>query len=320
MISTQYSIAIPVYERIYGFEEALNSALQVNECNEIIICDDCSPNSILFKNILNRFTDKRIRYYRNEYNIGLFNNWNNCIQLASGEYISILCSDDLIAPNIFQLFEIARNNSDEIDVFFGTFSTFHQSTDDAKIVKQFPEGRVDSEWLFRDLADKGPGFPVLTIAKRSKLLKYPFIGSPHSGNDWLWIYSNASKLNLYACKYPLSYWRRHEDQDAVKRQAITQDCWPMMYDNASKAVLNPNISSKLKRRAVGFLLSCLINDKVSKGFWYNKLSRGEDFFMARAKEICLSNWLLSRIIAERRFWPVYYNLGRLFRKAGIYPS
>ena len=39
-----YSIVIPVYQRLLGFDEALRSALDVAGCGEIIVIDDGSSH------------------------------------------------------------------------------------------------------------------------------------------------------------------------------------------------------------------------------------------------------------------------------------
>ena len=42
---------------------------------------------------------KNFTYIRNSHNLGMFKNWDKCIDLANGKYISILSDDDLLAPN-----------------------------------------------------------------------------------------------------------------------------------------------------------------------------------------------------------------------------
>jgi hypothetical protein len=44
------------------------------------------------------FPDSRLRFERNERNLGLFGNFNRCIELARGSLIHILHSDDTIPP------------------------------------------------------------------------------------------------------------------------------------------------------------------------------------------------------------------------------
>src|SRR6185369_17120096 len=42
--------------------------------------------------------DSRIRYFCNETNVGPRENLNRCLQHATGDYVKILCADDLLEP------------------------------------------------------------------------------------------------------------------------------------------------------------------------------------------------------------------------------
>jgi len=66
---------------------------------ELVVVDDCSPEPL--NEIVNSFQDSRIRYYRNEQNLGgqnLVRQWNHCIQFATGDYIVLAADDDLYKP------------------------------------------------------------------------------------------------------------------------------------------------------------------------------------------------------------------------------
>lgn len=93
------SVLIPTYNRPHYFELALQSVLQQTYKNiEIIVCDD-STNDETFKLIqpyLINYT--HIRYYKNEVNLGQFENDIQCMELAKGEYVNFLMDDDLFHP------------------------------------------------------------------------------------------------------------------------------------------------------------------------------------------------------------------------------
>lgn len=319
-----YTIAIPVYMRILGFRSALESALSVEGVSEILVNDDNS-NHTKFEDICNSFKDGRIKYFRNKENIGLFANWNKCIELASGDFVSILCSDDLIAPNAYTLFNNAYKNNKDIDVFFGTFATFTNDKSDAVLCRDYKAGKMKGIALLEDAILNGPCFPVLSIMRKSAILKYPFVAKPHSGNDWLWIYSNAMALNLYATSETINYWRRHPDQDAVKSQSITTDCWPIMFRAAHDqlATINKSLSDKALKRSKGVILNWLINDFKSRTGYFKRFLGNEgksNIFLVESKEIISNDWLLKKILAAKESSFLYYNLGRLIRKIGYYPT
>src|SRR5678816_3967583 len=47
---------------------------------------------------LQRISDPRARILRNERNVGLFANFNRCLDEARGQFVRILCSDDVLEP------------------------------------------------------------------------------------------------------------------------------------------------------------------------------------------------------------------------------
>lgn len=88
------SILIPTYNRPEKTLRAVYSALQQNYSHIEVIVTDNSDNDQT-KNLLESIiSDKRLRYYKNETNIGLLNNWKKALGLAKGAYIKILFSDD----------------------------------------------------------------------------------------------------------------------------------------------------------------------------------------------------------------------------------
>ena len=95
------TIAIPTFNRPNFLKEALYSA--VNQSTkiyyEIIIIDNSFEEEII-KNVDKLITSysnfENIKFYRNKTNIGMFANWNECLQKAQGEYITLLNDDDLL--------------------------------------------------------------------------------------------------------------------------------------------------------------------------------------------------------------------------------
>lgn len=103
------SIAIPAYKVTY-LQEAIDSALQQDYAHiELIIVNDNSPYNL--DEIVKHYSDKRIRYYKNEKNLGktsIVHNWNKCLSFAKGEFFVLLCDDDILKPNfVSELIKLA---------------------------------------------------------------------------------------------------------------------------------------------------------------------------------------------------------------------
>lgn len=324
MMPPEYSIVMPVYRRVYGFEEALQSARDVTGCTEILVVDDNSDHGE-FEAICRAAGDPRVRYVRNEANIGLFGNWNRGIELARGRFVSVLCSDDLICPDAYTRFLEAYRADPAIDVFFGSFCTFSRHVDDAVLLRRFPAGPMKWTDLVADAIDHGPAFSVLSIIRRSKALQMPFVAHPHSGNDWLWIYGNAAQLRLQADDRPINYWRRHPDQDAEISHRITTDCWPLMYVKMAqqlRAVGDPRAKQAM-RCAQGVVLNWLLNDYRERDNHYPRLLDDDarsHLFLSAALDVVGTRGLLAGLLRRRRGAALYYHLGRIARKLRYYPS
>ena len=95
------TIAIPTYRRVELLKEALLSVINQKDYsnyNIIVVDNDDSENRDVEKMIL-ALNSEKISYYKNEKNIGVFGNWNRCIELADGEYFSLLNDDDWLENN-----------------------------------------------------------------------------------------------------------------------------------------------------------------------------------------------------------------------------
>lgn len=98
------SVMLPVYNGSRYLSAAIESLLcQTYKNIEILISDNCSTDST--QSIVERFMlqDQRIKFSRNETNLGTIANHNRCMAMASGEYIELFGHDDILNPNCIEL-------------------------------------------------------------------------------------------------------------------------------------------------------------------------------------------------------------------------
>lgn len=92
------TFAIPFYSGIEYLRQAIDSVLAQTLSNwELIVVDDAGPSPEA-ERLIESHNDSRIRYYRNENNLGLAKNWNRCLELSNSKYTTILHSDDRLKP------------------------------------------------------------------------------------------------------------------------------------------------------------------------------------------------------------------------------
>jgi len=92
------SICIPTYNRAGMVGKAIDSALAQSYTNiEVLVVDNASGDDI--ESVIAGYDDSRLQFFKNKENLGLFGNFNRCIELSKGKYIHILNSDDYIDSN-----------------------------------------------------------------------------------------------------------------------------------------------------------------------------------------------------------------------------
>jgi glycosyltransferase involved in cell wall biosynthesis len=126
------SICIPTFNRSDLLKKTLISVMrQTAKLYEIIVADNCSDDDTA--DVAKSFPG--VMYYRNERNLGLAGNSNRCIQLAKGDFVTILHSDDLIAPHWHEywLSVLSRYKNSDVAVFFSSIFTI-DSYERAKVV------------------------------------------------------------------------------------------------------------------------------------------------------------------------------------------
>jgi glycosyltransferase involved in cell wall biosynthesis len=103
-ITPSVSVLIPTYNYAHFLPECIESVLaQTFTDFELIIVDDQSSDNT-DEVVQPYLADPRVRYYKNEKNLGLVGNWNQCLHYAKGLYIKFLMADDLFVPTLLEKF------------------------------------------------------------------------------------------------------------------------------------------------------------------------------------------------------------------------
>ncbi len=95
------SVCIPTYNDAAFLPYALASVLaQSYPRIEVVVGDDGSSDET--PAVVASFADPRVRYHRNERNLGQFANVNACIQRSAGDLVSVYHSDDVYDETIVE--------------------------------------------------------------------------------------------------------------------------------------------------------------------------------------------------------------------------
>ena len=92
------TFAIPAYNRPRLLAEALSgiAAQTLSVDYEVVICDDGGLEET--RNLAAQFPGGRCAYFRNDPPLGGVGNWNRCLQMARGQWVTVLHEDDALYP------------------------------------------------------------------------------------------------------------------------------------------------------------------------------------------------------------------------------
>lgn len=115
MTNPLVSILMPVYKTAPYLKEAMDSILsQTFKDFELIVLNDCSPDNA--DEILDAYDDPRIVRYKGETNMGLSNVLNAGMDMARGQYIARMDSDDISLPDRLEVQVKYLEEHPEIDL------------------------------------------------------------------------------------------------------------------------------------------------------------------------------------------------------------
>ncbi|MDD3436210.1 MAG: glycosyltransferase family 2 protein [Candidatus Gastranaerophilales bacterium] len=120
------SAIMPVYNTKEEYlQEAIESILnQTFGDFEFIILNDCSTTNV--EEIILSYKDKRIKYYKNEVNLGISESTNKLISLSQGDLILMSDHDDISLPQRFEKQIKFMDEHFDVGVLSGWFEFYPQ--------------------------------------------------------------------------------------------------------------------------------------------------------------------------------------------------
>lgn len=191
------TIAIPTYNGKDTIGNMLDLLIpQIEDDVELIISDNCSNEDSI--EVIDTYLElcPKIRYIRNDENIGADANFLQCLRLARGKYIHLLSDDDILVPGALKrILYFLRNNEDMGLVYLETGNYYIKYTSDKSCIlpKDFTNFDICSsdKILFMNYAHHYWGFVSSFIINSREFRK---IENPerYIGSYWLQSYIHIS--------------------------------------------------------------------------------------------------------------------------------
>lgn len=206
-----FSILIPAFKRQY-LEECLTSVLNQSFSDfEIVILDDYSPENLL--EVVSRFSDKRIRYYKNDKNCGAINvieNWNKCLSYAQGDYVMCIGDDDMLSADCLEKYNNAIQNHPDIDVFHCRSYIINEKSENVSMTPSWPEYETVYDNIWHRIFHYREHFIGDFLFKRTSLIdKGGFYHLPLAwASDDITSYIAMANKGVVHINTPIFYYRR----------------------------------------------------------------------------------------------------------------
>lgn len=214
------TVAIPVFNQRAFIERSVTSALDQGAA-EVVVVDNHSTDGTW--DVVQKFAATGVRLHRNERNLGLFGNFNRCLELASGTYLRLLAGDDALPRNCLAA-EIALMERNPDVAMLSTRGLFvdEQGTPMGTFADDFPPGLYAGRefahaWLeyYVHYRRNALNYPSGVLLRRASLTGVRFDERLKTGGDIDFYLQLLERGNLAIDRALGAYVTRHRSQAHV---------------------------------------------------------------------------------------------------------
>jgi glycosyltransferase involved in cell wall biosynthesis len=227
-VPPRVSLGLPVYNGEKYVATAIESILaQDFEDFELVITDNASTDGT--EEICRTFaaSDERIRYHRNERNLGACANFNRCLELSSGEFFKWCACDDYLSPNFVGACVRTLDTNTKAVLAYATTQSVDQDGNPIPLVGKTMGEKTDLHPArrYRDiLCNKGTCFEIFGLF-RSEALKRSSLHRPYYGSDFALIAEIALLGQLVHAREAIFYNREHADRSINIADKMARVAW-----------------------------------------------------------------------------------------------
>lgn len=219
------SVIVPAYNSEQELKACLDSLVEQTEKDiEIIVIDDGSTDKSIEIEEEYKNNYPNIRVYRNKENLGQSETRNRGIQLAEGDYIAFLDSDDYVNPEMYEeLYKAAiDNNMPELIV---TGLTFVKGDEYRKCNLSFigkqPSTIIHPQETPDQVFFESPSL-CNKLFRKDTIKNYPFL-KVSAWEDIAFSFSKFLEANTVVIKPTLNYFYRRDINSGVSAQNFKEN-------------------------------------------------------------------------------------------------
>ncbi len=208
----KFSVLVPLYNTPDSFLKAMIESVQAQTYKnwELCLADGSDSGHSFVGEICKKYADgdRRIKYEKLEKNLGISENTNACIRMATGEYIALFDHDDLLHPSA--LYEVMRAICEHgADFIYTDENTFSEEPRDSYNPHFKPDFSPDTLRSYNYICH-------LSAFSRELLDSVGYFRSEYDGSqDYDLILRLTEKAKkVFHIRKILYYWRAHKNSVA----------------------------------------------------------------------------------------------------------
>jgi glycosyltransferase involved in cell wall biosynthesis len=201
------SVGLPVV-KIEFLESAIKSVLnQSFKDFELIILNNGSPHNV--KEIVDKFTDDRIKYYENNEMIPIIENWNKVLNYASGEYFVLFSDDDIYEKDFLSELNSLTEQYPNVNLFHTRVRIINEKNETSYLAPSAPSYETAADFIWHRIKNYRLQYAQDFMVKTSALREIGgFVDLPNAwGSDDATWYRIANKGGVAASNRILCNWR-----------------------------------------------------------------------------------------------------------------
>jgi glycosyltransferase involved in cell wall biosynthesis len=251
------SIGMPVYNGENFLHESLKSLLSQSFRDfELIISDNASTDDTESICRYYQAQDSRIKYSRNQENLGASRNYNKVFSLASGEYFKWAAHDDICHPDFLEKCVRVLDNDPSIVLAYTECNRIDENGEEIYKWVNLPQDFSSpfASQRAEEVITKNSWVLIFGLIRSEILSMTPLLGN-FNMHDWILVFELALHGKFYKVPELLFSFRKHPSQ-------FTENIWKynQFMNNEVIKWFDPSKGSSLTfpfcRRTYEHLVSC----------------------------------------------------------------
>jgi len=144
------SVGVPIVKSDF-LEKCLNCIFHQTYSNiEVIIINNAKDpqEGDKIETILTRFKDNKIRYFRNDTQLPIIENWNKTLFLSNGSFFAILCDDDYWEPDFIETMMSLAMKYPGVNIFHSRCLIINENDEPIDITPICPEYEDVTDFIY----------------------------------------------------------------------------------------------------------------------------------------------------------------------------